>query len=689
MNKIIKLMVSLVLVTMLTALISSVAVSATELPFTDVKSDLWFYDDTRYLYRNGIMTGVTETEFKPTAVMSRAEFVTVLHRIAGEPEARVKAEFADVAEDAWYYDHLSWACETGLINGYFENGSYYFKGTNSSMRSEAAKICVKFLEYVRVENKIDNVPEFKDRDTFGWADEFIVKCAETGLINGYPNGTFNPTGKMTRYECGSILHKLDVLVQQPGLSLDRFDLDENPKADGNYTIDLHSEQYVPFSKSAIVFGAAKSGDGYVGYAMFTSDHEVCLYEFDTTDADNVKMTRLARDTIYWPREDGKFISDIRVEKVGGIYSFYFLDDAAGIEPWPEFQFELEAKGTLAGYADNNYEDGMSDGIVISDCSKKPYTGKTYVNPLTTSQTADPCVIYHDGVYYCYSTSAGLGYYVYSSTDLINWENRGLCIGTVWGFETQSGYYWAPDVTEYNGKFYMVLTVDGKVGFAVADSPLGPFVPEENYILPSPEQDGILVGDHTPWFIDGELFIDDDGKKYLYFNKGKYTDGPAGIYVMELCDDIVTPKYETMKRVIVPDEQWEFGENDHKLGTVEGSVMTKYNGKYYLTYSGSDYAQAWYGLGIAVSDSPMGDFVKIEAQPFLTYTYEALGPGHHSFFEAPNGELYIAYHVHYSTTEVHPRLLCIDRARFSTSKYGHVRVEVYAGPTSTPQPVPIT
>ena len=158
--------------------------------------------------------------------------------------------------------------------------------------------------------------------------------------------------------------------------------------------------------------------------------------------------------------------------------------------------------------------------------------------------------------------------------------------------------------------------------------------------------------------------------------------------MELCDDILTPKYETMKRVIVPDEQWEFGENDHKLGTVEGSVMTKYNGKYYLTYSGSDYAQAWYGLGIAVSDSPMGDFVKIEAQPFLTYTYEALGPGHHSFFETPNGELYIAYHVHYSTAEVHPRLLCIDRARFSTSKYGHVRVEVYAGPTSTPQPVPV-
>lgn len=687
MKTIIKLIVSLAVVTMLTSLVSSIAVSATELPFTDVTEDSWFYEDTRYLYRNGIMTGVTETEFKPTAVMSRAEFVTVLHRIAGEPEPRVKAEFADVSEDAWYYEHLSWACETGLINGYYENGKYYFKGTNSIMRSEAAKVCVKFLEYVRVDNKIDDVPTFTDFDTFGWAEEFILKCAETGLINGYPNGTFKPTGVMRRFECGSILHKLGVLVQEPGLTLDRFDLKENPKAEGNYTIDLHSAQHLPFSKSAIVFGAAKSGDGYVGYAMFTSDHEVCLYEFDTSDADDIKMIRLARDTIYWPTEDGKFISDIRVEKVDKTYNFYFLDDADGVEPWPEFQFELEAKGTLAGYADNNYEDGMSEGITISDCTKKPYTGSTYVNPLVSDQTADPCVIYHDGVYYCYSTSAGLGYYVYSSTDLINWENRGLCIGTVWGFETQSGYYWAPDVMEYNGKFYMALTVNYKLGFAVADSPLGPFIPEENYILPSPEQDGVLVGDHSPMYIDGDIFIDDDGKKYLYFNKHRYTDGPAGIYVIELEDDIVTPKYETMKRVIIPDEQWEFGENDLRIGTVEGPEMVKYNGKYYLTYSGSDYGQAWYGLGIAVSDSPMGEFKKIEAQPFLTYTFDAFGPGHHSFFKTPNGEMYIAYHIHFNTTTLHPRLLCIDRARFSTSKYGHVRIEIYAGPTRTPQPVP--
>ena len=313
-----KLLVLLSVIAMLTVLASSIAASATELPFTDVKSDLWFYEDTRYLYRNGIMTGVTETEFMPTAKMSRAEFVTVLHRVAGEPEATVKAEFVDVSEDAWYYEHLSWACETGLINGYYENGQYYFKGTNSIMRSEAAKICVKFLEYVRVENKIDDVPTFTDRDTFGWADEFIIKCAETGLINGYLDGSFKPTGIMRRFECGSILHKLDVLVQEPGLTLDRFELKENPNADGNYTIDLHSEQYVPFSKSAIVFGAAKSGDGYVGYAMFTSDHEVCLYEFDTTDADNIKMTRLARDTIYWPQENGKYLSDIRVEKVGNV-----------------------------------------------------------------------------------------------------------------------------------------------------------------------------------------------------------------------------------------------------------------------------------------------------------------------------------------------------------------------------------
>jgi len=687
MKKIISLTILLITVTLMTVLTSGIAVSANDLPFTDVKTDAWFYNDTRYLYRNGIMTGVTATEFKPTAVMSRAEFVTVLHRIAGEPKATVKAEFEDVSEDAWYFEHLSWACETGLINGYYENGSYYFKGTKSIMRSEAAKISVKFLEYVRVENKIDDVPTFNDRDTFGWADEFIVKCAESGLINGYPDGTFRPTGEMRRYECGSILRKMDVLIQEPGLTLDRFELEENPKADGNYTIDLHSEQYVPFSKSAIVFGAAESGDGYVGYAMFTSDHDVCLYEFDTSDSDNVKMTRLARDTIYWPKENGKYISDIRLEKVGNTYSFYFLDDADGVEPWPEFQFELEAKGSLAGYADNAYEDGMSDGIVISECTKNPYTGETYVNPLIADQTADPCVICHDGVYYCYATSAGLGYYVYSSTDLVNWENRGLCMGTAWGFETQAGYYWAPDVTEYNGKFYMVLTIDENLGFAVADSPLGPFIPEESYILPIPEQSNVKIDEVITNALDGHIFIDDDGKKYLYFVKGNNADSPYGIYAMELGDDIVTPKYETVKQVVKPDVQWEFGYNNFNNGTTEGPVMTKYNGKYYLTYSGGGWGAHWYALGTAVSDSPMGEFEKLEAQPFLTYTYEAYGPGHHSFFESPNGDMYIAYHTHFSATELHPRSLCIDRARFTTSKYGHVRFEAYAGPSRTPQPVP--
>ena len=65
MKKIIRLMLLIVSITLLTALASSVAVSAAELPFTDVEKDAWFYDDTRYLYRNGIMTGVTETEFRP------------------------------------------------------------------------------------------------------------------------------------------------------------------------------------------------------------------------------------------------------------------------------------------------------------------------------------------------------------------------------------------------------------------------------------------------------------------------------------------------------------------------------------------------------------------------------------------------------------------------------------------------
>lgn len=90
-----------------------------------------------------------------------------------------------------------------------------------------------------------------------------------------------------------------------------------------------------------------------------------------------------------------------------------------------------------------------------------------------------------------------GIEVHTAKDLINWENKGYCLekgNNVWGTHG----FWAPEVSYYNGKFYMVYTADEHIAIAVSDSPLGPF---------EKHSDGFLIDERT---IDGHLFFDDNG-----------------------------------------------------------------------------------------------------------------------------------------------------------------------------------
>ena len=117
-------------------------------------------------------------------------------------------------------------------------------------------------------------------------------------------------------------------------------------------------------------------------------------------------------------------------------------------------------------------------------------------------------------------------------------------------------------------------------------------------------------------------------------------------------------------------------------------MLKQNGKYYFTYSGSDYLSKKYAVGYAVSDSPLGDFVKYEGNPIHIGNSSVYGTAHHTFTTSPDGsQLYIVYHQHKNVNEVELRKISIDKARFVPTESGIDRLETY-GPTTTPQPMPL-
>ena len=259
--------------------------------------------------------------------------------------------------------------------------------------------------------------------------------------------------------------------------------------------------------------------------------------------------------------------------------------------------------------------------------------------------ADPDVLYYDGVYYLYATSYNIndGYEVYSSTDLVNWENHGNCLAhKPWGLDKD---FWAPDVKEHNGKFYMLASVSVHLGLCVADSPLGPFVPMDGFLFKGT--------------IDGHIFFDGDDM-YIYYvtwQKGyKY-----GIWGCKMKPDYVTPDMSTEKALIHPTEPYE----THMNPVTEAPYIMKKDGQYFLTYSGCNFKSPYYCVAYAQSDSPLGEYVKYENNPILVGDGVTVsGIGHHCITTMPNGKDYaIIYHIHHKPNDFSRRDLCVGNIRF--------------------------
>lgn len=98
--------------------------AAPELPFTDVTEDDWCFDAVLSVYTDGLMSGISEAAFSPDAVITRGEIVTILWRLAGEPEvSEQEIAFTDVTTGAYYEEAVCWAAANEIVYGY-EDGTF-------------------------------------------------------------------------------------------------------------------------------------------------------------------------------------------------------------------------------------------------------------------------------------------------------------------------------------------------------------------------------------------------------------------------------------------------------------------------------------------------------------------------------------------------------------------------------------
>lgn len=175
-----------------------------DLPFEDVIESDWFYAYVKNAYENRYMLGTSDTIFEPETVLTRAMFVTILHRIDGEKQERDIA-FVDVAADAYYRNAVAWANKNGIVLG---TSDTEFAPDENITREQMAAILYRYAQYKNMDISIcedTNILSYKD---YTEISEYAIKAmqytAGTKLITGKTETTLNPQDNATRAEAATV-----------------------------------------------------------------------------------------------------------------------------------------------------------------------------------------------------------------------------------------------------------------------------------------------------------------------------------------------------------------------------------------------------------------------------------------------------------------------------------------------------
>ena len=176
------------------------------LPFADVSSSDWFYNDVRYVYEKGIMDGTGADRFSPNAPLTRAMIVTILYRMAGSPSVSGSSDFTDVAAGKWFAKAVAWAAANGIVNGY---GSGLFGPNDPVTREQLAAILYRYAVYggMTAVTLEENLGSFADTAQLSaYAIQAMNWAVGQGLING-SGSNLVPKAQATRAQFAAIIHR--------------------------------------------------------------------------------------------------------------------------------------------------------------------------------------------------------------------------------------------------------------------------------------------------------------------------------------------------------------------------------------------------------------------------------------------------------------------------------------------------
>ena len=172
-------------------------------PFVDIKEEDWYYNSVTEAYKRGLMNGVSETEFAPTGNVTRAMFVTVLYRMEGSPDNSGNEKFGDVESGSWYDKAVAWGSANGIVNGISDTE---FAPNNNITREQMAAMVYRYATYKKADmTTLADIGAYEDYTAVsGYAVEAMKWVCGRGIINGMTATTLVPGGISNRAQAATV-----------------------------------------------------------------------------------------------------------------------------------------------------------------------------------------------------------------------------------------------------------------------------------------------------------------------------------------------------------------------------------------------------------------------------------------------------------------------------------------------------
>ncbi|WP_167859234.1 tandem-95 repeat protein [Paenibacillus cymbidii] len=152
-------------------------------------------EHTRYIL------GYPDGEFKPQRSLSRAELAAIVARLINGGNTDKKAAYSDVPASHWASGYIRIATDAGIFTG-FTDGTFH--PDVPVTREELATVMTRYLKLDTPQSIDQHFADASDR----WSTTAIEALYRNGLVQGYPDGTFQPAGSIIRLEAVTLINRM-------------------------------------------------------------------------------------------------------------------------------------------------------------------------------------------------------------------------------------------------------------------------------------------------------------------------------------------------------------------------------------------------------------------------------------------------------------------------------------------------